>query len=402
MTQELLGDLLLFTKHKSSKSVSAAARGLLNLFRETAPQLLPRAFLGKEAALQLQRGHVSLPVFGALSHSTTLDLLPQLEALKKQSKQQLQQLLLQQQQQQQGEETDGGDSDTEETDGDSEADSDSEAAADSETEAATDTEADAAAAADAEAAAAAADTEAETDSEKGDTEDGGTSTDEETEHEPDPQQQQQQQQQQEDPAEALDTAAAAAAAAAAPMGGERLLSDADFAALKLLRAKQLAQQIRGGPRRGGGPQVDLERDQKLLKLLGAGSSSSSSSSSSEDGDSEEETEGTGEGFVSERDLEGLAGRKRRRARERERDREEKLLKKRHLGNKKVSPKETDTSRASKPQRVKNRSKPLLMVQQSRRLREKKQLSVQEKAANLKRKIKNLKKSQVGKPRRRKR
>lgn len=45
---------------------------------------------------------------------------------------------------------------------------------------------------------------------------------------------------------------------------------------------------------------------------------------------------------------------------------------------------------------------LFVVCQSRRLREKKQLSVRDKAANLKKKIKNLKKSQVGKPRRRKR
>ena len=58
MTPELLGDLLQYTKHKNSKSVSAAARGLLNLFREIHPTLLPRAFLGKEAAIKLQRDHV--------------------------------------------------------------------------------------------------------------------------------------------------------------------------------------------------------------------------------------------------------------------------------------------------------------------------------------------------------
>lgn len=55
MTQELLGDLLQYSKHKISKSVSAAARGLLNMYRETHPAMLPKAYLGKEAAIQLQR-----------------------------------------------------------------------------------------------------------------------------------------------------------------------------------------------------------------------------------------------------------------------------------------------------------------------------------------------------------
>ncbi|OEH75514.1 SDA1-like [Cyclospora cayetanensis] len=352
MTAELLGDLLQYTKHKSSKSVSAAARGLLNVFREVCPTMLPKAFLGKEAAIQLQRNTGGPLEFGALTTSTTLSLLPQLEALKRRSKEELQRALRAE---------------------DSQPDEDAHGE--------------------------------EIDKEKIEIEQ--QSTQEATEGGQPPKKKRRLQTAAGDAATKEEISEVQAEADHVPEGGARLLTDADFAALRLLRAKHLAQQVRGGSRKKGGLQVDSERDLKLLKLLTAeedmdSQAANSSDSSSDSEDSEDETEGhrQEDGFVSERDLEGIAGRKRRRARERAREREEKLQQKK-LGGKKWQ-QDTENKKGSTPQHVKDRRKPLLMIQQSRRLREKKQLSVRDKAANLKKRIKNLKKSQVGKPRRRKR
>ncbi|CDJ50979.1 hypothetical protein, conserved [Eimeria brunetti] len=332
MPPELLQQLLLFVRHKSSKSVSAAARGLLNLYREVSPQLLPKALLGKEAAIQLQRQGVSPSPFAASSNST-LQLLPQLEALKKQSKQQLQQLLGgAAEEETEGEETAGEETAGEETEGEeTEGDSSEDEAEETDGEE-TDGEETDGEETDGE----------ETDGEEGDSEEGDS--EEEKEKETAGEKDGPEKQQEETAAAANETAAAAAAAAAAkaepgaapaadsepaaaaatataaaaaaaaatePCGGERLLTDEDFAALRLLRAKQLVQQ---------------------------------------------------EEFVSERDLEGLAGRKKRRAKERGREREERLQQKRQRSSR-WPQKETDTAAASKPQRVKDRNKPLLMIQQ---------------------------------------
>ncbi|KAL8274448.1 hypothetical protein Esti_001608 [Eimeria stiedai] len=441
MTAELLSDLLHYTKHKSSKSVSAAARGLLNLYRDVHPALLPKAFLGKEAAIQLQREKasnqenllqhllstscVSPLEFGAFHTSQNLSLLPQLEALKKRSREELERELGGGAEPDEEEETDG-----EETEEDGALDAEAETENESEEESGYEVKDDA-------GKETKADYEAETEEEPSG-EEGGT--DEETAEEvvlaneeqdassgrdeEEPHTRKKRRVQASEPSAAApaaaDSAAAGEEAAAAAEetaagdtdegAGARLLTDADFAALKLLRAKQLVQQVRGGPRRGGGPQIDAERDLKLLRLLkaseegtaeGAIDSDASDSSSGDSSDEDEQRNAQDAGFVSERDLEGLAGRKRRQARERNRIREEKLLKKKQGASAKW-PQEQKDKKGSKPQHVKDRSKPLLMVQQSRRLREKRQLSVKEKAANLKKRIKNLKKSQVGKPRRRKR
>ncbi|KAL8451394.1 hypothetical protein Emag_002739 [Eimeria magna] len=435
MTAELLGDLLQYTKHKSSKSVSAAARGLLNLYRDVHPALLPKALLGKEAAIQLQREkasnqhacmhaglfafvlQVSPLEFGAFHTSENLSLLPQLEALKKRSREELERELGGGVDPDEEEEEIDGE-ETEEDEGlDAKGETEEESGDEVEDDTGEKTEGESEGETGEEASGEDVETDEETEAEDIDeeNEDQGASSEEDEE----PHTHKKRRIQASEPSAAGSAAAAegepaATGETAAGDNGEgpgaRLLTDADFAALRLLRAKQLVQQVRGGPRRGGGPQIDAERDLKLLRLLKAaedgtadgGIDSEGSDSSSGDSSGEEEQGNAQEAqFVSERDLEGLAGRKRRQARERNRMREEKLLKKKQ-GTSSKWPQEQKEKKGSKPQHVKDRSKPLLMIQQSRRLREKRQLSVKEKAANLKKRIKNLKKSQVGKPRRRKR
>ncbi|KAL8438429.1 hypothetical protein ACSSS7_000172 [Eimeria intestinalis] len=366
MTAELLSHLLQYTKHKNSKSVSAAARGLLNLYRDVSPL-----------------------EFGAFHTSENLSLLPQLEALKKRLREEPERDL------EGGAELSEGDGETEGEETEEEGDFHGEGGTESETE---------------ESGEEAEDDEGkETEGEsEGETEEEASGeegvTDEETEEEGTAEENEEQKTSSEKDEEEVHTrkkrrvqasepsAADPAAAHSAPAGGEtsaaaaaeetaagdtgegagaRLLTDADFAALRLLRAKQLVQQVRGGPRRGGGPQIDAERDLKLLRLLktskegtadGGTDSEASVNSSGDSSDEDEQRNAQEAGFVSERDLEGLAGRKRRQARERNRMREEKLLKKKRGTNKKW-PQEQEEKKSSKPQHVKDRSKPLLMIQQ---------------------------------------
>ena len=65
MEEELLGDLVEYRKSRD-KAVTAAARGLLQLFREVNPGMLKRRQRGKEASMGIASGSQPLP-FG---HST--------------------------------------------------------------------------------------------------------------------------------------------------------------------------------------------------------------------------------------------------------------------------------------------------------------------------------------------
>lgn len=65
MEEDLLGDLVEYQKSRD-KAVTAAARGLLQLFREVNPGMLKRRQRGKEASMTMAGGNQPLP-FG---HST--------------------------------------------------------------------------------------------------------------------------------------------------------------------------------------------------------------------------------------------------------------------------------------------------------------------------------------------
>lgn len=60
MEEDLLGDLIEYRKSRD-KAVVAAARGLLQLFREVNPNMLKRRERGKEASMGIARGSQPLP-----------------------------------------------------------------------------------------------------------------------------------------------------------------------------------------------------------------------------------------------------------------------------------------------------------------------------------------------------
>jgi protein SDA1 len=71
MEEELLGDLVDYRKSKD-KAVIAAARGLMQLYREVNPRMLKRRDRGKEAAMSIASGSQPLP-FGH-SADTMVDI----------------------------------------------------------------------------------------------------------------------------------------------------------------------------------------------------------------------------------------------------------------------------------------------------------------------------------------
>jgi len=79
LTEEELGDLAGFRKHKN-KGVAMAARSLINTYRELHPQLLHRSMRGREATMALSRGEVAEPVYGSGQASDKIDGLELLSA----------------------------------------------------------------------------------------------------------------------------------------------------------------------------------------------------------------------------------------------------------------------------------------------------------------------------------
>jgi len=79
LTEEELGDLAGFRKHKN-KGVAMAARSLINTYRELHPQLLHRSMRGREATMALSRGEVAEPVYGSGQASDKIDGLEMLSA----------------------------------------------------------------------------------------------------------------------------------------------------------------------------------------------------------------------------------------------------------------------------------------------------------------------------------
>mmetsp|Transcript_85216 Transcript_85216/g.182645 ORF Transcript_85216/g.182645 Transcript_85216/m.182645 type:complete len:693 (+) Transcript_85216:1-2079(+) len=82
LTEEELADLVDFRKFKS-KSVSIAARSLINTYRELHPQLLHRSLRGKEAAMAISRGEVQAPLFGSQQAVETIDGIELLTSTKR-------------------------------------------------------------------------------------------------------------------------------------------------------------------------------------------------------------------------------------------------------------------------------------------------------------------------------
>ncbi|RKP31043.1 SDA1-domain-containing protein [Metschnikowia bicuspidata] len=84
--QPLLRDLVAY-KGSKSKAVVMAARSLISLYREVAPQMLHRKDRGKVASLELQQGEKKgLPVYGV--ESGTVTTIPGIELLSKWKKEQ--------------------------------------------------------------------------------------------------------------------------------------------------------------------------------------------------------------------------------------------------------------------------------------------------------------------------
>lgn len=79
LTEEELGDLAGFRKHKN-KGVAMAARSLINTYRELHPQLLHRSMRGREATMALSRGEVAEPIYGSGQASDKIDGLELLSA----------------------------------------------------------------------------------------------------------------------------------------------------------------------------------------------------------------------------------------------------------------------------------------------------------------------------------
>jgi len=84
MTEELLQDLIQFRKSKD-KGVVMAARGLLSLYRDAAPELLARRDRGKTASMGLRSGEISQRKFGQVEEGGIegLELLEQYHEEKK-------------------------------------------------------------------------------------------------------------------------------------------------------------------------------------------------------------------------------------------------------------------------------------------------------------------------------
>ncbi|KAF8906010.1 protein required for actin cytoskeleton organization and cell cycle progression [Gymnopilus junonius] len=78
MEEDLLGDLVEYRKSKD-KAVTAAARGLLKLYREVNPSMLKRRERGKEAAMGLVSGSAPLPYGHSVEAAVDIEGLELLE-----------------------------------------------------------------------------------------------------------------------------------------------------------------------------------------------------------------------------------------------------------------------------------------------------------------------------------
>jgi protein SDA1 len=84
LTKDQLMDIVHYRFLKTSKSVMGAAKAILNLYRDTYPELLHRNVRGKEASMAVQRGETKhVPQFGEFSVSADVDGIDLLVAAKK-------------------------------------------------------------------------------------------------------------------------------------------------------------------------------------------------------------------------------------------------------------------------------------------------------------------------------
>jgi protein SDA1 len=81
LSEEQLADVAGFARVKG-KGVSSAARGIINMYREIAPERLEKALRGKEATMAMSRGEIERKVYGKQSAAESLPGLELLAARK--------------------------------------------------------------------------------------------------------------------------------------------------------------------------------------------------------------------------------------------------------------------------------------------------------------------------------
>ncbi|EPT32589.1 hypothetical protein TGME49_294430 [Toxoplasma gondii ME49] len=394
MTKDLLSDLVEYRRERRSKSVVMAARRLMNLYRDVLPAMLPPNARGKDAAMAVRNNEEESFSFGQFKPAENLTGLDELEKLQKLVK--ARKRMREEEEEEEDEEEEEEEEDGDEEEGDEE------------------------------------------EEEEEDEEDGDEEEEEEEDEDGDEEDEEEEDEEDEDEEEDEDhpkkmrrvcptvkgEGSSSEAVASSSLAMDRILTPEEFHALRVLQAKSVVET--GGARKGSKKQEGEEEQERLLSLLAkTGGVEAGVDASDEDGSdlsSDEELEAEADSmFVSSTELEGLAGRKRRQARERNRLKEEAKMERKRAGKSAPWPfarKQREAAEASlaadpskrhktvvtgnAPQKLKARNKPLAMVRQSRKLRDKKQQSVKQKLQNLKKQIKNLKKSQVGRPRRRKR
>ncbi|PFH31614.1 hypothetical protein BESB_025880 [Besnoitia besnoiti] len=398
MTKELLSDLIEYRREKTSKSVVIAARRLMNLYRDVMPSLLPANARGREASIAVQNQEGDGVSFGEFKPAANLAGVEELERLQKlvkaRKRMREEERSELEDDDEEGLELDSDDEEDGEEEEDQEDRDEEEDEEDEEDEAEDDEE----------------DEEDEEDEAEDDEEDEEDEEDEKDESRP-TKKMRRRNESGEQPSEGGESSLPSTLAT------DRILTPEEFHALRVLQAKRAVEAVGKHPSAKKKKQVDDEEHEKLLSLLsktgGVEAGLDSEDSDSEDSDSDDSSgneESPHSAFVTSTSLEGLAGRKRRQARERNRLREEAKMEKRKGGNPwPFAKKQLDAAEASlaanpskkhktvvtgnAPQKIKARNKPLAMVRQSRKLRDKKQQSVKQKLQNLKKQIKNLKKSQ---------
>ncbi|EEA08517.1 uncharacterized protein CMU_003470 [Cryptosporidium muris RN66] len=85
LDKDKLADLVGF-RTMNNKSVSSAAKALINLYRQIAPSMLHRSLLNKTAAVNLQNGKVQELQYGQLNLETSIDGIELLNLYKKRTK----------------------------------------------------------------------------------------------------------------------------------------------------------------------------------------------------------------------------------------------------------------------------------------------------------------------------
>ncbi|KEP62577.1 UNVERIFIED_CONTAM: hypothetical protein HHA_294430 [Hammondia hammondi] len=392
MTKDLLSDLVEYRRERRSKSVVMAARRLMNLYRDVLPAMLPSNARGKDAAMAVRNSEEESFSFGQFKPAENLTGLDELEKLQKLVKARKR---MREEEEEEGEEGEGDEEEDEEDEEEDEEEEDGEE-----------------------------DGEEEEEDEEDEEEDEEEDDEEEDEEEEADEDEDRPKKMRRVCPTVKGEGSSSEAVASSSLAMDRILTPEEFHALRVLQAKQ-AVETRGA-RKGAKKQEGEEEQERLLSLLaktgGVEAGVDASEESGSDLSSDEELDPEAHSvFVSSTELEGLAGRKRRQARERNRLKEEAKMERKRAGKSAPWPfakKQREAAEASlaadpskrhktvvtgnAPQKLKARNKPLAMVRQSRKLRDKKQQSVKQKLQNLKKQIKNLKKSQVGRPRRRKR